>query len=157
MLSSDLTAPDSNSTAPPPLIGALLRIPFEAVRERMLAGLHTRGFSDLIAAHLDVFQYPGPENRRPLDLAEHARMTKQAMNYLLGQLERLGYLTRRRDAEDQRFKRVHLTDRGRAAVQAIREIVLEVEADWERQLGPTRVAELRHLLKQLNEKTAQPV
>ncbi|MGO8906941.1 MAG: MarR family winged helix-turn-helix transcriptional regulator [Solirubrobacteraceae bacterium] len=153
-----MTVLDANSAIPPrPLIGALLRVPFEAVRDRMLAGLHERGFSDLVAAHLDVFQYPGPENQRPSDLAKHARMTKQAMNYLLGQLERLGYLTRRQDAEDQRFKRVHLTERGQSAVQAIREIVLEVEADWKQQLGPRRVAELRNLLEQLNAKTAQPV
>jgi DNA-binding MarR family transcriptional regulator len=150
MLSSDLTVLDANSaTPPPPLIGALLRIPFETVRERMLAGLHERGFSDLIAAHLDVFQYPGPENQRPSDLAKQARMTKQALNYLLGQLDRLGYLTRRADAEDQRYKRVHLTARGQAAVRAIREIVLEVEADWEQQLGPRRFAQLRELLTQL--------
>src|SRR5438270_7676628 len=117
MLSSDLTVVNTDpATPPPPLVGALLRMPFEVVRERMLDGLHERGFGDLVAAHLDVFQYPGPENRRPSDLARHARMSKQAMNYLLGQLERLGYLTREHDAEDQRFKRVHLTRRGRAAV-----------------------------------------
>jgi DNA-binding MarR family transcriptional regulator len=157
MLSSDLTVFDADSAAPPPpLIGALLRMPFEVVRERMLAGLHARGFGDLVAAHLDVFQYPGPENQRPLDLAGQARMTKQAMNYLLGQLERLGYLTRRQDAADQRFKRVHLTERGQAATQAIREIVREVEADWERQLGPAKLAKLRDLLKQLNANAVQP-
>jgi DNA-binding MarR family transcriptional regulator len=152
-----LTVLNANSaTPPPPLIGALLRMPFEVVRDRMLAGLHERGFGDLVAAHLDVFQYPGPENQRPLDLAKHTRMSKQAMNYLLGQLERLGYLTRWQDPEDQRFKRVHLTKRGQAAGQAIREIVLEVEADWEERLGPARVAKLRDLLKQLNANTAQP-
>ena len=158
MLSSDLTVLNANSaTAPPPLIGALLRMPFEVVRERMLAGLHERGFSDLVAAHLDVFQYPGPENQRPLDLAKHARMSKQAMNYLLGELERLGYITRRQDPEDQRSKRVHATERGQAAGQAMREIVLEIEADWEQRLGPANVAKLRDLLKQLNASTAQPV
>ncbi|HEY4427312.1 MAG TPA: MarR family transcriptional regulator [Solirubrobacteraceae bacterium] len=142
---------DSHRATPPPaLIGALLRMPFETVRERMLAGLHERGFSDLVAAHLDVFQYPGPEDQRPSDLARHARMTKQAMNYLLGQLEWLGYLTRRADADDQRYKRVHLTARGRAAGQAIREIVLGVEADWEQQLGPRRFAHLRELLECLS-------
>ena len=151
MLSSDLTVVDANSaTAPPPLIGALLRMPFEVVRERMLAGLHERGFSDLVAAHLDVFQYPGPENQRPLDLAKHARMSKQAMNYLLGELERLGYITRRQDPEDQRFKRVHATERGQAAGQAMREIVLEVEADWEERLGSRGFAQLRDLLERLS-------
>jgi DNA-binding MarR family transcriptional regulator len=77
-------------------------------------------------------------------------MSKQALNYLLGQIERLGYLERQQDAEDQRVKRVHLTERGVAAVRAIREIVLEVEADWERQLGRDRFAQLRELLERLN-------
>jgi hypothetical protein len=81
----------ADASIPPPLIGALLRVPFETVRDRMLAGLHERGFTDLVAAHLDVFQYPGPENQRPLQLATQTRMTKQALNYLLGQLQQLGY------------------------------------------------------------------
>lgn len=150
MLSSDLTVVDANSATPPPLIGALLRMPFETVRERMLAGLHERGYGDLIAAHLDVFQYPGPENMRPSDLATRTRMTKQALNYLLGQLEQLGYLIRTDDEEDRRFKRIHATPRGDAAIRAIREIVLEVEADWEEQLGPRRFAQLRSMLTQLH-------
>jgi len=131
------------------LIGALLRIPFETVRDRMLAGLHERGYSDLVAAHLNVLQYPGPENQRPSELATRTRMTKQALNYLLGQLERLGYLSRHGDDSDQRSKRVHLTPRGHAVVKAIREIVQEVEAGWERQLGPRKFAQLRDLLVQL--------
>ena len=35
----------------------------------MLAGLHERGFDDLVAAHLNVLQYPGPESLRPSELA----------------------------------------------------------------------------------------
>jgi DNA-binding MarR family transcriptional regulator len=142
-LSSDFTQPE-------PLIGALLRIPFETVRDRMLAGLHQRGYSDLIAAHLDVFQYPGPENRRPIELATEIGMSRQALNYLLGQLEQLGYLTRETDVGDQRSKRIVLTPRGRAATKAIRDIVHEVEAEWEEQLGARKFAQLRGLLTQLH-------
>ena len=150
-LSSDFTQPDAEATgAPPPLIGALLRIPFETVRDRMLAGLHERGYTDLIAAHLDVFQYPGPENQRPIELATQTRMSKQALNYLLGQLEQLGYLTREADDTDQRSKRIRLTPRGLTAVTAIREIVQDVEAEWAEQLGPRKFAQLRDLLAQLN-------
>lgn len=150
-MSSDFTQPGEEATdaPPPPLIGALLRIPFETVRDRMLAGLHERGYTDLVAAHLDVFQYPGPENQRPIELAAHTRMSKQALNYLLGQLEQLGYLTRETDPSDQRSKRVRATPRGRAAGKAIREIVQEVEAEWEQQLGPRKFAQLRDLLAQL--------
>ncbi len=154
-LSSDFTQPDAEAATspPPPLIGALLRIPFETVRDRMLTGLHERGYSDLIAAHLDVFQYPGPENIRPSELAARTRMSKQALNYLLGQLEQLGYLTRETDSSDQRSKRIRLTPRGQAAIKAIREIVGEVEAEWQQQLGPRKFAQLRDLLAQLHATT----
>jgi DNA-binding MarR family transcriptional regulator len=147
-LSSAFTESDAAST-PPPLIGALLRVPWEAVRDRMLAGLHERGFTDLVAAHVDVWRYPGPENQRPSELATQTRMTKQALNYLLGQLEQFGYLTRDADSDDQRSKRIRLTSRGRAATEAIYEIVQEVETEWEQQLGPRKFAQLRNLLTQL--------
>jgi DNA-binding MarR family transcriptional regulator len=149
-LSSGFTQPDSAAAPPPPLIGALLRVPFETVRDRMLAGLRERGFTDLVAAHLDVFQYPGPENQRPLQLAIQTRMTKQALNYLLGQLQELGYLTREPDDNDLRSKRVRLTPRGHAVIKAIREIVQGVEDEWQHELGPRRFAQLRDLLTELN-------
>jgi DNA-binding MarR family transcriptional regulator len=138
----------------PPLIGALLRMPWENVHERMLAGLRERGFTDLGAAHLSVLQWPGPDGLRPSELAARIRMSKQALNYLLGQLERLGYLQRHDDPRDQRFKRIALTDRGRRAAKAMRDIVREVETDWERQLGPERFAQLRLLLTDLNNHVA---
>src|SRR5436190_17829997 len=90
------TAPDTQPFGPP-LIGALLRMPWEVVQRRMLERLHERGFDDLDAAHLQVFQYPGPQDTRPSELAARLRMSKQALNYLLGQLERLDYLERRAD------------------------------------------------------------
>src|SRR3954471_3995225 len=86
----------------PPLIGALLRVPWEAVQQRMLERLHERGFDDLDAAHLNVFQHPGPQGVRPSELAARLRMSKQALNYLLGQLERRGYLERHVDPDDLR-------------------------------------------------------
>jgi DNA-binding MarR family transcriptional regulator len=135
----------------PPLIGALLRLPWEAVQRRMLARLHERGFDDLDVAHLTVFQYPGPQGARPSALATRLRISKQALNYLLGQLERLGYLERRPDPDDLRSKRVALTPRGSAAIGVIREAVDEMEATWAQQLGAKRFAQLRSLLLELNQ------
>jgi DNA-binding MarR family transcriptional regulator len=117
----------------------------------MLEQLHLHGFDDLDFAHLTVFQYPGPQGTRPSELAARLRMSKQALNYLLGQLERLGYLERRPDPDDQRSKRIALTARGTAAGHAIREAVAGVEADWTRQLGPKRFAQLRAILLDLNQ------
>jgi len=135
----------------PPLIGALLRFPWEAVQRHMLERLHERGFDDLDAAHLNVFQYPGPQGARPSELAGRLGVSKQALNYLLGQLERTGYVERQPHPDDQRSKRIALTDRGIAAVVVIRDAVGEVEAAWARQLGADRFAQLRALLAELNE------
>src|SRR6476660_2852584 len=132
--------------AGPPLIGALLRVPLEQGLQRMLERLHEHGFDDLDAAHLTVFQYPGPQDARPTELAARLRMSKQALNYLLGELERLDYLARRPDPDDMRSKRVVLTRRGKTVVRVIREAVREVEASWADQLGAERFAELRTLL-----------
>ena len=83
--------------------------------------------------------------------AYRLRISKQALNYLLGELERLDYLERRPDPDDLRTKRVALTRRGTSAVGVIREAVGEVEAAWGQQLGPERFAQLRNLLLELNQ------
>jgi len=137
----------------PPLIGALLRMPWEAVQRHMLERLHERGFDDFDAAYLNVFQYPGPQSARPSELAARLRMTKQAVNYLLGELERLDYLKRQPDPDDLRSKRVALTPRGESAIRVIREAVGEVETSWAQRLGPKRFDQLRKLLLDLNQST----
>src|SRR6187551_848511 len=150
--SSDFTTTGSDEKPfGPPLIGALLRMPWERVQQHMLDRLHENGFADFDAAYLTVFQYPGPQGRRPSDLAARLLISKQALNYLLGELERLGYLERRQDPEDLRSKRIVLTARGTSAIGVIREAVSEMEAVWARQLGPKRFAQLRNLLLELNQ------
>jgi DNA-binding MarR family transcriptional regulator len=149
--SSTFTKSPAGEPFGPPLIGALLRIPWDAVQRHMLERLHERGFDDLDAAHLNVFQYPGPQGARPSELAARLRITKQALNYLLGELERLGYLERRSDPDDRRSKRIALTPRGRSAILVIREAVAEMETAWSERLGPKRFAQLRRLLVELDE------
>jgi len=133
-----------------------LRIPWETVRRRMLEGLHERGFTDVNAAHLAVLQYPGPSGLRPSELAERTRMSKQALNYLLGQMERLGYITRRDRPQIPGSKRVELTPRGEEVAYAMRAIVSDLERQWERDLGPKRFAQLRELLVELQASLPQP-
>jgi DNA-binding MarR family transcriptional regulator len=134
----------------PPLIGALLRRPWEAVQRHMLAELHAHGFDDLDAAHLNVFQYPGPQGARPSDLAARLRTSKQALNYLLGELERLGYLDRVPDPADGRSKRIAITQRGVAAIAVLREAIAELETAWAQELGAERFEQLRSLLLELD-------
>src|SRR5215216_6768553 len=140
------------SSAPfgPPMIGVLLRTPWEGVQRRMLERLHDQGFADLDFAHLNVFQYPGPQGAKPSELAARLGMSKQALNYLLGELERLGYIERQPDPDDRRSKRIALTPRAVAAIGVIRDAVDELETTWANQLGSRRFAQLRDLLLELS-------
>ena len=138
-----------DATVGPPKIGALLRLPWEAVTHRLLQALHESGFDDIDAPQLSVLLWPGPEGMRPSDLAARMRVTRQALNYLLGDLERLGYLERHPDPDDRRARRIRLTDRGRALVPVMRNAVGEVEREWADALGAERFARLRELLRDL--------
>src|SRR6476646_993077 len=134
----------------PPLIGALLRMPWEEVQEHMLERLHAEGFGDFDASYLAVFGYHGPQGQRPSELATRLRMSKQALNHLLGQLENRGYLAREGDPDDRRSKRITLTSRGFEAATVIRASVAEMEENWTRRLGRESFEQLRTLLLELN-------
>jgi DNA-binding MarR family transcriptional regulator len=159
MARNDSSTPFTTSVARakvgPPMIGALMRLPWEAVASRMLRALHDNGFDDIDSSYLSLIVWPGPEGLRPSELAIRTRMTKQALNKLLGNLERNGYLERRPDPDDRRARRIALTDRGRAVIPVIRGTVAEIEREWAAALGKGNFAKLRELLIELNEVVAQ--
>ena len=131
---------------PPPLIGALLRVPAHAIHRRIIAGLIDAGFEELRLPHIAVFQFPGPEGASPGALAERAGISKQAMNQLLRSLEGFGYIARSDADHDRRQSVVRLTRRGRAAYAQIGDILQEIEREWSTELGAKPFAELKALL-----------
>ena len=139
----------SKDTVPPPLLGALMRLPVDQMHRRIIEGLHQHGYTDLVPAHMAVLRYPGPRGQRPVELAAEANMSKQAMNYPLGELERLGYVERRADPGDIRSKRVYMTGRGEAIRKVVRATVRQVEREWARELVADDLEQLRALLVRL--------
>src|SRR6188472_3376502 len=91
-----------------PGIGALLRFALHDVRERIYAGVARAGFDDIRAAHITLFRWPGPDGRRPTEVAADAQISKQRVNDLLRDLERAGYLQLRADPTDQRARIIEL-------------------------------------------------
>ena len=128
------------------LIGALLRIPAQAVQRRIVKELNAAGFEELRLPHMPVLQFPGPDGVRPGLLAERAGMSKQAMNKLLRSLEALGYIARSDAPDERRARIVRLTKRGRAAYAKIHEILRDVEREWSAELGPKQFTQLKELL-----------
>lgn len=128
------------------LIGALLRVPAEAIHRRLIEDLNAAGFGELILPHIAVFRFPGPDGVRPGVLAERAGMSKQAMNRLLGSLEELGYLMRSDAPDEGRARIVRFTKRGHAAYAKIIEILQDIEREWKAELGAKDFARLKELL-----------
>jgi DNA-binding MarR family transcriptional regulator len=127
-----------------------MRMPVDEIRTRMLAALHAQGFDDLIPAHLIILRWPGPDGLRPVEVAGQTGMSRQALNYLLGQLEETGYLERVDDLDDRRSKRVRVTARGRAAVKVMRVAVGEAEQEFVDAHGKESLERLLGLLTDLN-------
>ena len=131
------------------LIGALLRIPFEATVERVHQELSAAGFTDLTMAHFRVFQHLPPGGARVTGLAARAQTTKQSMGALVEHLEARGYLERSPDPTDGRASIVRLTERGQALVQVARRAVHALELEWQAYLGGARMNELQSTLRDL--------
>ncbi len=128
------------------LIGALLRVPAQAIQRRIITELNAAGFAELRVPHMAVLQFPGPDGVRPGVLAERAGMSKQAMNQLLRSLESLGYLARSDSPDEGRARIVRFTRRGHAAYATIHDILRDIEHEWSGVLGPRRFAQLKGLL-----------
>ena len=133
-----------------PLLATLVRRLHLAIRQRLHADLHAGGHADLTAAHMYVFQSPGPEGARPTELAARTNMTKQAMNHLLAGLERAGYLHRIPAPDDGRGIVLRLTNRGRDVERIMHESAGRIERDWAKRLGRDRIEELRQAIRDLD-------
>lgn len=131
------------------LIGALLRVPAQAIHRRIINELNAAGFKELRVPHMAVLQFPGPDGVRPSTLAERAGMSKQAMNQLLRSMEGLGYIVRCDAPDEGRARIIRFTKRGRAAYSKVHNILREIEREWSTELGPKGFAQLKELLSRI--------
>ncbi len=96
----------------------------------MLARVHASGHPEVTSAMIALFRFAGVDRRRPGEIAATARLSKQATNDLLRELEHLGYVERHSDPTDRRARIVRLTARGRSLDDAVWTAGREVERAW---------------------------
>ena len=137
-----------------PRIVALLRLASEAGQAALYERVAAAGYGELRPTHFRLLRYPGLDGVRPIELAERLGTTKQALNPLLNDLERWGYLEREPAPADGRGRLLRLTQRGRELMATIRSLHGQIEAEWERELGPRRFRTLRSALRELVEHRA---
>jgi DNA-binding MarR family transcriptional regulator len=141
---------DSSAHAQPPLpIGALFRFGLEEIRQRIATGVRDAGFSDVRPTHVTLFRWPGPDGRRPSEVAAEVHISKQRINDLLRDLERLGYLSLEPDSNDSRARIIRLTKRGRQLHETAVSIHAQIEAEWTQEVGQQRYTEMRRVLDDL--------
>lgn len=124
----------------------LLALTHRQLGDDLQERLADAGFADQRPAHQQVLAHVPPAGIRLTDLAERARITKQAMAELVADLERLGYLERTPDPADRRAKRIVLTAEGRAAVVVTTAANQALEADVAAAISPKRLQQLRRAL-----------
>ena len=136
-------------------LAALVEIPLTVIDHAIFPLLAERGHPELRPAHSKVFTVIKGSGSRVTEMAAEAAMTKQSMQYLIDDLERLGYTERIPDLQDRRAKLVRLTPRGRSEVLVARESISATESAWGRQLGKAKMRQLRALLEELVSKLVQ--
>jgi DNA-binding MarR family transcriptional regulator len=104
------------------------------------------GMADLRFADGFVFQHLVPGAQTIGTLAERLEVSQQAASKAVADLERRGYVQREADPADGRARRVALTARGRAAIDAGRRHRAAVEAELAERLGRRRVEAARRTL-----------
>jgi DNA-binding MarR family transcriptional regulator len=142
--------PKTSSRNAPENLAILLREPFRAGTEVLHRRFAERGHPDIRPPHGNVMQFLDDAGTRVSVLAERAQITKQSMAELVVHLERLGYVERVPDPSDRRAKLVRATPRGKQLYAIARDVVAEIEADWTKRLGKTKMRQLRALLEELN-------
>jgi DNA-binding MarR family transcriptional regulator len=121
-----------------------------AIRAQIVDEIHARGFEDITASHIYVFQTPGPDGTRPSELARRTLISKQSMNHLLANLEANGYVRRSGVAGDKRARVVRLTSKGRRLTAAVQAASADIEHRWADALGATTIRDVTATLEELD-------
>ncbi len=133
----------------PPFVGALLRMCLQIVRGRMQDAARDAGFTDLQDSHWAMITYPAADGVRPSDLARRVRISRQAANHLIAQLEALGYFERR-SPEGSARRLVFLTQRGKDLAATIHACLRGIHAEWAAEVGAERFAVMLDALRVLS-------
>ena len=101
---------------------------------------------DITSAQSLLFAELTLTGSRQADLARQIGVTRQAVNELVGGLERQGLVELVSDPTDRRAKLVRPTAEGRRSIDVAFEVFAELESRLEHEIGVSRVSDLREIL-----------
>ena len=124
-------------------MGALLRAAWKGARDHIYEAVKAAGYVDVTRTHVSLFRHPTLDGMRPTDLADEMQLSKQAVNDLLRDLERQGYIRRDVDPTDGRSRLIRLTAKGTKLEDTVRLAARDAERRLERELGRDRFRSFR--------------
>ena len=127
-------------------MGALLRAAWKGVRDHIYEAVKAAGYVDVTRTHVSLFRHPTLDGMRPTDLADEMQLSKQAVNDLLRDLERQGYIRRDVDPAHRRSRLIRLTAKGMKLEDTVRLAARDAEGQLERELGRDRFRSFREAL-----------
>ena len=139
-----------------PQVGALLRMAWEALQAELYVELRAAGFDDLREVHRPLLRYPPIDGLRPTDLAARLKLSKQATNDVLRDLESLGYLRLERDPTDGRARIVRYTQRGWDLFRTGSRLSQDVGLRWAQAIGQPRYDQFHETLRAIVDLTREP-
>lgn len=122
---------------------------FRQLADAATLALAARGHEDVRPVHDFALRAIAAGADSASELGRRMSVTKQAAAKTVATLEERGYVARQADPVDARRMRLLVTDRGSAMLHEGEQIFDELRAQWERQLGTARLADLEALLTEL--------
>ena len=132
-------------------IGVLIRKPYFEIMERLYVQLQDEGYEGSNTMYSSIFQFI-LDGQKLTDLARLTNPSKQHVKFLLGNLQKIGYVQKHNDPNDGRAVIYSLTEKGEERRERSLQILMNIEKEWEDLIGKDQISTLREILKQLDAK-----
>lgn len=119
------------------------------LNERGVARIRAGGAPDVRVSHTALLPHIALEGTRITEIARRMAITKQAVNQAVSEIEALGLVRRAPDPSDGRAKLVLFTAKGRRRLLAGLEVLSDLEAELETEIGAARLRRLHRDLEVL--------
>jgi DNA-binding MarR family transcriptional regulator len=119
---------------------------------RVLAGLHSAGFTDIRPVHTDIVRSVDVGGSRVTDVASRCNITKQAAGQVIKELVSLGYVSQMTDRKDTRVRMVIFTAKGMDLIVHLGGIFKRIDSKLAAVIGIKELATFRSQVDQMIEK-----
>lgn len=134
-------------------IGSLLKKIYRNYSNDLLNSLQQKGFIDLRPSFLEILTHVCEmESPSIKEVGAACGLKKQTMTSHLNELEKRGYLERRKGELDRREQRIFLTDYGEKFKINLLEVMADLESEYLKSIGEVELDRAAFMLENLHEK-----